>query len=115
MRTRTSMTLALLAPFLLGAAFPTPAHAQPALDEVGAAVWHTVPFFEGFGFRESLSITADGRLTPVWFRVRPGVRVSSAAAIEGRALDQPSVQLLAIFHEISPSLTVLAGRDTGPV
>lgn len=108
MRTRTLLTLLALG------LFPAlPAAAQP-VDEIGFAVWHTVPVFSGFGFRESLSLTADARLTPVWLRLRPGLRVSSAAAIEGSALGQPSVQLLGSFHEISPSLSVLAGRDVGP-
>jgi len=103
----TRTPLALLALALL---WPAAAAAQP-LQEVGASVWHAVPFFPGFGFRESLSLTADSHLTPRWFRLRPGLRVSSAASIEGRALRQPSVQLLGSFVELSPSLAILAGQE----
>jgi len=109
MRTMTPLVAFALALSFLG---PAPAAAQP-LEELGASVWHTVPFLSGsgFGFRESLSLTADSHLTPGWFRLRPGLRVSSAAAIEGRALRQPAVQLLGNFYEISPSLAILAGRQ----
>src|SRR5262249_5636037 len=69
--------------------------------------------FPGFGFRESLSLSADAPVGPGWLRMRPAFRFSSAAGIEGQALEQPAVQLLGSFHEITPSLSLLAGADVG--
>jgi len=106
---RTGTSVALLA---LGLSLAAPASAQP-VDEIGAALWHTVSVFEGFGFRESLAVSADSALTP-WLRIRPGFRASSAGEIQGIALRQPSVPLLGSFHEISPSFSMLVGGELGP-
>jgi hypothetical protein len=106
MRIGLPATLLLLS---LGAA---PAAAQPAVEEVGASIWHTVPFFSGFGFREALSLTADTSASP-WLRLRGGLRASSAANIDGTVLRQPQLQVLGTFLEFAPSFSVLAGGDVG--
>ena len=107
---RNGTSAALLA---LGLSLAAPALAQP-VDEVGAALWHTVSVFEGFGFRETLAVSADKAVAP-WLRLRPGFRASSAGAIQGLALRQPAVPLLGSFHEFSPSFSLVAGGEAGPV
>jgi hypothetical protein len=114
------MKPALLASAALGFALAAPGLAQtqaeaPApVDELGASIWHVAPFFEGVGFREALGVSADRVLAPA-VRARAGLRVSSAAALRGALLSQPQVELLGSFHEIVPSVTVLAGGSLGLV
>jgi len=107
---RTGTWVALLA---LGLSLGTPAAAQP-VDEFGASIWHTVSVFEGFGFRETIAVHGDTALNPT-IRLRPGLRATSAGEIQGSALRQPTVATLGSFHEISPSFSILAGGETGPL
>jgi hypothetical protein len=108
MRTGTKVALVALA---LSPALP--ASAQP-VDEVGASLWQTVPVFDGFGFRETLSVNADTWPAP-WVRTRTAFRLSSAADILGSALRQPSVTVMGYFYEFAPSFSVLVGTDVGVV
>lgn len=108
---RTGTQLALLALALSAA---RPASAQPAVDEVSAALWQTVPVFEGYGFRETLAVSADTYLVK-WLRARTLLRIASAAEIRGAALRQPTVPVLGSFYELAPSFSLLAGGEVGPV
>lgn len=109
MRTGTSVALLCIALSLA-----PPASAQPLVDEVSAALWQTVPVFEGFGFRETIAVSADTHLGS-WLRARTLVRLASPADIQGSALQQPTVPVLGSFYEFAPSFSLLAGGDAGPL
>ncbi|HEY8210829.1 MAG TPA: hypothetical protein VIG99_25270 [Myxococcaceae bacterium] len=96
----------------LALSFALPASAQP-VDEMSASLWQTVPVFDGFGFRETLAVSADKHLAP-WARTRALFRLSSAADIRGSALRQPDVPVMGSFYEFAPSFSVLFGSDSGP-
>jgi hypothetical protein len=108
---RTGTSAALLGIALCVA---RPASAQPKVDEVSAALWQTVPVFEGFGFRETLAVSADTHLLP-WLRTRTLFRIASAADIQGVALRQPDVPVMGSFYEFAPSFSLLAGGEVGPL
>jgi len=108
---RTGTSAALLSLALLLAA---PASAQPLVDEVGASLWQTVPVFEGFGFRETVAISADTYLGS-WLHARTLARFASAAEIQGAALRQPTVPVMGSFYEFAPSFSLLAGGTAGPL
>lgn len=105
-------TLLLTTAATLGLALPAPCLAQAPVDELGAGIWHMVHVFEGVGFREAVALSADSALHPS-LRSRIGLRVSSAAALYGALRSPGSVELLGSFHEIAPSLSLLAGGDAG--